>query len=274
MHNSNLAYSDNSFRPGRKRAAEAARSKQASEGAACLSKVVPFKAKPVIAETANFARRGLREGGKAEAEREVVARAQGGDEKAFEELFRKHYRRVYSLCLRMTYNPAEAEDLCQESFLHVFRKLGTFRGDAAFSTWLHRLVVNVVLMHLRKKGLPQVSLDDSCLLDEHSPEREGEGRPRQHGTDDLRMVGALDRINLSRVLDRLPEGYRAVLMMHDVEGYEHNEIAKLRKCSIGNSKSQLHKARTRLRELLRPKLVTRRSALQVLSRNSVPQLTC
>jgi RNA polymerase sigma-70 factor (ECF subfamily) len=159
-------------------------------------------------------------------------------------LFNAHKRRVYSLCLRMTGDPAEAEDLAQEAFLQLFRKIGTFRGESAFSTWLHRLVVNVVLMHLRRKGLQQVSLDD---IDNHQEEPV----KREYGDEDRRLMGSVDRISLERAIAQLPPGYRAVFVLHDVEGYEHNEIAQIMNYSIGNSKSQLHKARLKLRDWLR-----------------------
>ena len=144
----------------------------------------------------------------------------------------------------MTGDPAEAEDLAQEAFLQLFRKIGTFRGESAFSTWLHRLVVNVVLMHLRKKGLQQVPLDDVDTSQEEPVRRE-------YGNEDRRLVGSVDRITLERAIAQLPPGYRAVFVLHDVEGYEHNEIAELMNYSIGNSKSQLHKARLKLRDWLR-----------------------
>ncbi len=181
---------------------------------------------------------------KAATEAQTIARAQRGDEEAFASLFEAQKRRVYSLCLRMTGNTAEAEDLAQEAFLQLFRKISTFRGDSAFSTWLHRLVVNVVLMHLRKKGLQQISLDDVDNSQEEPVKRD-------YGDDDRRLVGSVDRISLNRAIADLPPGYRAVFVLHDVEGYEHNEIAQIMGCSIGNSKSQLHKARLRLRETLR-----------------------
>lgn len=174
----------------------------------------------------------------------MIARAQQGDEEAFAALFEVQKRRVYSLCLRMTGNTAEAEDLAQEAFLQLFRKISTFRGDSAFSTWLHRLVVNVVLMHLRKKGLQQVSLDAVDTSQEEPVKRD-------YGDDDRRLMGSVDRISLNRAIAELPPGYRAVFVLHDVEGYEHNEIAQMMDCSIGNSKSQLHKARLKLREWLR-----------------------
>ena len=177
----------------------------------------------------------------AASETQLIARAQRGEEEAFAALFEAHKRRVYSLCLRMLGNPTEAEDLTQEAFLQLFRKIATFRGESAFSTWLHRLSVNVVLMHLRKKGLNQISLDET----ENS---QGEPIKRDYGDDDRRLVGSIDRIGLNRAIAELPPGYRTVFILHDVEGYEHNEIAEIMNCSIGNSKSQLHKARLKLRE--------------------------
>jgi len=176
----------------------------------------------------------------------AIRRAQQGDAAAFERLYQLHKGRVYSLCLRMLGNPAEAEDMAQEAFLQLFRKIATFRGESAFSTWLHRLTVNVVLMHLRKKVLPQVPLDEPVDADEA-----GEGPRWEPGAEDLVLVGALDRLTLEAAIAKLPQGYRLVFVLHDVEGYEHNEIADMLGCSIGNSKSQLHKARLRLRDLLR-----------------------
>src|SRR5215472_10849672 len=129
-------------------------------------------------------------------EAEAIERAKNGDPDAFSKLYSLHKRRVYTLCLRMLGNVSEAEDMTQEAFLHLFRKLGSFRGESAFSTWLHRLT-------------------------------------------------------LKRAVASLPPGYRMVFVLHDVEGFEHNEIATMLECSTGNSKSQLHKARLKLRELLR-----------------------
>jgi len=179
------------------------------------------------------------------SEAEAIQRAQQGDAEAFERIYRLHNRRVYALCLRMVGNTAEAEDLTQEAFLQLFRKIGTFRGESAFSTWLHRLAVNVVLMRLRKKTLVATSLDEATEPDEDA------GGPRKDiGGPDLRLSGSVDRVNLERAVEQLPPGYRSIFVLHDVQGYEHNEIAVIMNCSIGNSKSQLHKARMRLRELL------------------------
>jgi len=182
---------------------------------------------------------------KALMEAEAIRLAQAGDAAAFEHLYQLHGRRVYALCLRMVNNPSDAEDLMQEAFLQLFRKIGTFRGESAFSTWLHRMTVNVVLMRLRKKSLPVTSLEETTDPDEET------GGPRKDiGAPDLRLTGAVDRVNLQRSIEKLPPGYRTVFVLHDVQGYEHNEIADIMGCSIGNSKSQLHKARMRLRELL------------------------
>jgi len=179
------------------------------------------------------------------AEADALARAQAGDHQAFSHLYSLHKRRIYSLCLRMVGNIAEAEDLTQEAFLQLHRKIATFRGDSAFSTWLHRLAINVVLMQLRKKGLNLISLDEAM---EPVPE---EGPGRSFGAPDLALSGTIDRLALERAVADLPAGYRLIFILHDVEGYEHNEIASMLECSIGNSKSQLHKARLRLRDALR-----------------------
>jgi RNA polymerase sigma-70 factor, ECF subfamily len=175
----------------------------------------------------------------------ALSRAQAGDHQAFALLYSLHKRRIYSLCLRMVGNIAEAEDLTQEAFLQLHRKIATFRGDSAFSTWLHRLAINVVLMQLRKKGLSLISLDEAM---EPAPE---EGPGRSFGAPDLTLTGAIDRLALERAVADLPAGYRLIFILHDVEGFEHNEIAAMLDCSIGNSKSQLHKARLKLREALR-----------------------
>ena len=178
-------------------------------------------------------------------ELEAIAQAQQGDAYAFATLYHLHKRRVYSLCLRMLGNIAEAEDLTQMAFLQLHRKIGTFRGDSAFSTWLHRMTVNIVLMHLRKKGLQLVSLEEVL-----EPNHE-DGARKDFGARDPMLSGTVDRVTLERAVEELPPGYRLVFVLHDVEGYEHNEIAVMLGCSIGNSKSQLHKARIRLRDQLR-----------------------
>jgi RNA polymerase sigma-70 factor (ECF subfamily) len=177
--------------------------------------------------------------------KETIRLAQAGDEAAFETIYQLHSRRVFALCLRMVGDPVEAEDLTQEAFLQLFRKIHTFRGESAFSSWLHRLTANIVLMRFRKKRLVAVSLDDLTRPDE---ERE---RPIiEFGAPDLRLVGVFDRVNLQTAVEQLPQGYKSMFLLHDVQGFEHNEIAAMLGCSVGNSKSQLHKARKRLRELL------------------------
>ena len=171
----------------------------------------------------------------------LAQRAAGGDLGAFEALYERHNRRVYSLCLRMTQNVAEAEDLAQEAFIQLFRKIGSFRGESAFTTWLHRLTVNQVLMHFRKKGVRLEQTTD-----------DGE-TPVQvvAGTQNPNQMPVVDRIALDRAIGQLPPGYRTVFVLHDVEGHEHEEIARMLGCSVGTSKSQLHKARMKLRTLLR-----------------------
>ncbi|HKB91500.1 MAG TPA: sigma-70 family RNA polymerase sigma factor [Opitutaceae bacterium] len=178
------------------------------------------------------------------SEGEAITRAQCGDAAAFEFLYKAHSRRVYSVCLRMTRNPAEAEDLSQQAFLQVFRKIGTFRGESGFSTWLHRVTVNIVLMHLRRKKPTEILFED---LDRTSSD--GEGR-HEHGASDTSMLGAIERLNLKRAIRKLPSGYKRFFLLYDVLGYQHHEIAGFLGCSTGCSKSQLHKARKRLRRLL------------------------
>lgn len=177
-------------------------------------------------------------------ETDLIARAQRGDEAAFAEIFQRYKRRVYSLCLRMTRVPADAEDLTQDVFLLLFRKISSFRGESAFTTWLHRLVANVAFMHLRKKSRPQVSLDDAGLSSDEPVRREV-------GDYDLRLQGCVDRITLERAIAKLPPGYRAVYALYELQGYGHHEIAKIMNWSVGNSKSQLHKARRKLRASIR-----------------------
>jgi RNA polymerase sigma-70 factor (ECF subfamily) len=176
---------------------------------------------------------------------EIIRLAQGGDAAAFEHLYKAHSRRVYALCFRMTGNAALAEDLTQDVFLQVFRKIQTFRAESAFSTWLYRLAVNIVLMRRRIKTLKETSLEGGS-------ETEGDDFPRREiGRQDQRLGGLVDRLNLRRALRQLPRGYRKIFVLHDVMGYEHHEIAEALGCSVGNSKSQLHKARMRLRTILR-----------------------
>jgi RNA polymerase sigma-70 factor, ECF subfamily len=177
-------------------------------------------------------------------EAEAIRLACDGDSRAFERLYKLHIRRVYGLCLRMAGNPTDAEDMTQEAFLQMFRKVHTFRGESSFSTWLHRLTVNVVLMRIRKRRYTETSLD--AMLEPGEESRP----PVEFGRPDLRLSGMLDNVNLARAIDQLPDGYKEMFILHDVQGYEHKEIAGILGCSIGNSKSQLFKARLRLRELL------------------------
>jgi RNA polymerase sigma-70 factor (ECF subfamily) len=174
---------------------------------------------------------------------DLIKRAQEGDSEAFGALFQQHRPQIYSVCLRMTGNTAEAEDLTQDAFIQVFRKIAAFRGESAFATWLHRITVNTVLMHFRKKPRGQVSLDEPYESD----------TPRlrhEYGIRDRYLAGCIDRIALARAVEQLAPGYRTIFLLHEVEGYEHREIAEMLSCTAGNSKSQLYKARQRFRELL------------------------
>jgi RNA polymerase sigma-70 factor (ECF subfamily) len=182
-------------------------------------------------------------------EAETIQRAQQGDAAAFERIYQLHNRRVYAMCLGMVGNSHEAEDLTQEAFLRVFCKIHTFRGASAFSTWLHRLVVNVVLMQLRKKKLAWASLDEMA-----APDEERAAPSRDVGGHDLLLTGLIDRLNLERAVQQLSSAQKIVFVLHDIHGYKHNEIAEMMDSSVGTSKGQLHRARARLRDLLRENL--------------------
>lgn len=190
---------------------------------------------------------------------DLMVRAQNGDPDAFATLFNTHKQRVYGICLRMTNNVAEAEDLTQDAFIQVFRKLTTFRGDSALSTWMYRIAVNTVLMHFRRKSWREVSLDQPAQEDSALPKRE-------YGRVDDRLAGCIDRLALVRAIKELPTGYRMIFVLHCVEGFEHKEIAQLLRCSVGNSKSQLHKARLKMRGLLTPRFARLQTATAVRKR--------
>jgi RNA polymerase sigma-70 factor (ECF subfamily) len=164
----------------------------------------------------------------------------------FESAYRMYSRRVYSKCLHMVGNEAEAEDLTQEVFLQLFRKLDSFRGESAFSTWLYRIAVNVVLMRLRRKSLVSTSLEEVIEV------RDGMFSLEQVlGVPDRALTTVFDRLHLEHAVSQMPAGYKQVFLLHYVEGYGHREIARRLGLSIGTSKSQLYKARVRLRQLLR-----------------------
>ena len=174
---------------------------------------------------------------------ELTQLAAKGDMGSFEEIYQRHHRRVYSICLRMLQNVYEAEDLTQDVFIQLYRKVGSFRGDSAFTTWLHRMTVNQVLMHFRKRNVKYEKTTE-----------EGE-TPDQivAGTGDPARMPIVDKIALENAIDQLPTGYKNVFVLHDVEGFEHEEVARILGCSVGTSKSQLHKARLKLRKLLKKK---------------------
>jgi RNA polymerase sigma-70 factor, ECF subfamily len=171
---------------------------------------------------------------------ELCQLAASGDLAAFELIYQRYHRRTYSLTMRMTNNASEAEDLTQEVFIQLFRKAGSFRGDSAFSTWLHRLTVNQVLMHFRRRSVKNEKVSDDGEMPEQTV----------HGTANPNKMPVVDRIALKNAIALLPNGYRNVFVLHDVEGYEHEEVARMMGISVGTSKSQLHKARLKLRGLL------------------------
>ena len=171
---------------------------------------------------------------------ELTQLSSTGDLEAFEMLYQKYHRRAYSLCLRMTNNVTEAEDLTQEAFIQLFKKAGSFRGDAQFTTWFHRLVVNQVLMHFRKRSVK----NEKTTEDGEIPER------LLPNTRSKANLPILNRIDLNKAISELPPGYKSVFVLHDVEGFEHSEVARILGISVGTSKSQLHKARLKLRGLL------------------------
>ena len=171
---------------------------------------------------------------------ELCRLAEKGDISAFEIIYQRYHRRTYSLTLRMTGSQTEAEDLTQEVFIQLFRKIGSFRGDSAFSTWLHRLTVNQVLMHFRRRSYKNEKTSEDGEMPEQTV----------HGTADPNRMPVVDRIALKNAIAELPNGYRKVFLLHDVEGFEHEEVARHLGISVGTSKSQLHKARLKLRALL------------------------
>jgi len=172
-------------------------------------------------------------------EAELVRRAQAGDRIAFEELYRDNVRRVYALCFRMTGTADLAEELAQDVFVRAWQKLGSFRGESAFSSWLHPLTVNVALSERRsrRRRVARVMTTDDLT------EFERPGPP-------TRSDGPEAGFDLERALATLPPGARAVFVLHDVEGYKHEEIAELTGVATGTSKAQLHRARKLLREAL------------------------
>ena len=163
------------------------------------------------------------------------------DVEAFEVIYHTHRGFVLRLCQRMLRNPTEAEDLAQDVFMQVFRKIQTFRGESAFSTWLYRVTVNFIIRRLRQQRVRCASL---CEAGDDS------NAPREIVREDLKLSGLFDRMNLEAAIRHLPDGYKAAFVLHDIHGYRHREISAILGYSIANSKSQLHKARKRLRSSL------------------------
>ena len=170
----------------------------------------------------------------------LATRCREGAAGAFEELYRLHAPRLYGLARRLV-GPGEADDVLQEIFLTVYRKLSLYRGESALSTWLFRLGTNVCLDHLRSRATRTNKMNDA--LDDELEDGTGAGP----------ILGVIARLDLERALDTLPPRARAVFVLHDVEGLEHSDVAGLLGIAEGTSKSQLHKARMRLRQQLRPR---------------------
>lgn len=169
-----------------------------------------------------------------------------GEMETFEEIYQLHHKRVFSICFRMVRNTPDAEDLTQQVFIQLFRKLHTFRGESSFTTWLHRMTVNQVLMHFRRR----VVKTEKTTEDGSTPIR------IVSGTENPSRMALIDRIALNQAIGQLPPGYRMVFILHDLEGFDHDEIGKMLGCAVGTSKSQLHKARQRLRQLLMGRRIT------------------
>ncbi len=169
-----------------------------------------------------------------------VALATAGDRRAFERLYRQHVNRVYSLCARMVSDRTRAEELTQDVFVRAWEKLYLFRGDSAFGTWLHRLAINVVLNARKMEGRQQAKLAETD---------EDDGMDALPGTVGSPLAPG-DLLDLERAIAALPPGARRVFVLHDVEGYKHEEIAELLGVTTGATKAQLHRARMLLREAL------------------------
>lgn len=172
---------------------------------------------------------------------ELTQLVASGSIKAFEEIYKRHHRRTFNLCLRMTQNPSEAEDITQEVYIQIYRKSGSFRGDSAFSTWLHRLTVNQVLMHFRRRSFK----NERTTEDGEMPE------PVIVRSESSQRSPLLDRIDIDKAVEQLPAGYKVIFILHDIEGFDHEEISRKTGVSVGTSKSQLHKARLKMRKLLK-----------------------
>jgi RNA polymerase sigma-70 factor (ECF subfamily) len=198
---------------------------------------------------------------------DLIERARQGDAEAFATLFHAHKARIHALCLRRTNNVAEAEDLAQDAFLRVFRKLSTFRGDSALSSWIYRIAINTVLMNFRRKSPCQVSLDEP-----YNNHEDAKPIRREYAARDGRLDSCVTRLVLTRAIGTLPSGSREIFLLHEVEGYEHHEIAEMLGCSVGNSKSQLHRAKLRVRNFLsRPRRARVESGLAKRSQHGANQ---
>ena len=173
-------------------------------------------------------------------DRLLVDRFKGGDATAFDQLVTRYWDRIYAMTNQLLRNKQDAEEVTQDAFIRAHRGLVNFRGDSAFSTWLHRLTVNQVLMYFRRRSVKNEKVSDDGEIPEQTVV----------GSSNPNRMQVVDRIALRNAIALLPKGYKSVFVLHDVEGYEHEEVARRLGISIGTSKSQLHKARLKLRGLL------------------------
>ena len=195
---------------------------------------------------------------KRQAERKLIARAIKGDREALGVVVEANRKQVYALCLRMTRNVPDAEDLTQDAFVQVLSKLNTFRGNSALSTWIYRVAMNTTLMHFRKRQFQRASLGNQETGNPQEPVFE---IPQT----DRHLKDVVHRLSLIRALEGLPAGCRTMLLLHDVEGYAHCEIARILRCAIGTSKSQLHKARQRMRLSLQGKASRKKTHIHTMA---------
>jgi RNA polymerase sigma-70 factor (ECF subfamily) len=192
--------------------------------------------------------------GEAQVEREgqgqsdelaLVEAVQRGAVGSREALYHRYKRRIFALAVRIA-GTSEAEEVVQEAFIRIFRGLEKFRGEAALSTWIYRLAVNAALSHRARRGTAPLRGANDASTDELET----------HPAEEQDRGDAVLRARLERALIRLPQGYRTVIVLHDVEGMEHEQVAEILGCHVGTSKSQLHKARAKLREILAAEGIT------------------
>ncbi len=185
------------------------------------------------------------------SEARTIAKCVAGDPLGFEALYHRHKRQVYTLCHRIVNSADVAEKLTYEAFMQAFRTISSFGGEMAFSAWLIRLTLSLILNYLQNKTQAEVALNE--------PKQE-DTQEKQPGEEGVHLIRSLDRVTLEESSTALPQVYKIVLILHDIEGFQHNEIAEMMNSSVADSKAQLHKARMKLRLILENKQVKRQSS--------------